>query len=205
MATFVEMVTRIAREINRSNLTEDIKAAVNDAIEEAAANHLYVNEVVGLSFPTVIGQEYYSDQNLVDIEIAYYFQGTTRFNLVKESSWSANLRADGNAISGQLQSISRHDTRLRLYPLPTSVFTVFLDGYGKLTPWPLVLDADTNNWTTEGAAYIRLLAKRNLFRDRIRDYGEATAMEAAAQDALNILQEKTTTRVGTGEITPTQF
>lgn len=205
MTDFVNFVARIARELRRSNVDEQIKDAVNDAILEASSTRFYFNEMVGVTFDTVIGQEYYPDLALTDVDIMYYFQGVTKRRVYEISNTLANARAIGTTLSGQLLDFSRVGTTLRLYPIPSAVFTLTMDGYGRLTPSPLVNDVDTNDWLTEGERYIRALAKRNVLRDVLRDYGEATALDAMAADYRTDLLDATTQRIGTGVLSPTDF
>lgn len=206
MSTFLEMVTKIAGDLRRSNLTTEIKAAINDAIAEASKTRFYFNEMINQTFVTVNGTEYYDDLGLVEIDAAWFLQGTSRYNLDILNQLEANDLASGNAqISGQLQEIARYGGKLRLYPIPNGVITVHLDGYGKLSPYPLVADGDVNEWLTEGELYIRALAKRNVLRDVIRDYGEAKVLESIAEDYKAQLIEDTTMRSSTGTLRSTQF
>lgn len=203
--TFLDMVNRIAKELRRSNLTDEIKAAINDAIDEAADTRFYLNEVRGLTFPTVISQEYYDDLGIVEVDAFYYIQGNARYNLQLYDNLDIDLIAAGNPVVGQTQIYSRQGTSFRLYPIPSAVFPVYIDGYSRLTPWPLVNDADTNNWMTFGEKYIRALAKAYLLKDVIRDYSEASILEAIAEDQQNQLIEETTSRISTGVLKATQF
>jgi hypothetical protein len=159
----------------------------------------------GITFNTVANQEYYSDAGIVEIDTMYYFQNGARQNIYEDNNIFADIRAVGNIIGGQLTNYSRQGTDVRLYPKPSSVIAVYMDGYGKLTPNPLVNDADTNNWMTIGERYIRALAKSILYKEVIRDYGEAAACEAMAEDLKAQLEFETTMRGSTDELTPTQW
>ena len=205
MTNFITMVNRVTTELRRSNLTTEAKAAINDAIAEAAETRFYFNEMRGVTFPTVIGQEYYDDQGLVEIDAAYYSLGGTRYNLITVLNTRVDNRASGNVITGRPDEISRFGGQLRFDPVPNLVTTITLDGYGKLDPYPLVLDADTNAWMTEGERFIRALAKRNLLRDVVRDYGEARVLDAIAEDYKTNLISQTNLKSGTGTLVPTSF
>lgn len=205
MTQFSVMYNRVVTELRRSNLVAEAKQAINDAIREAAKDRFYLNEVRGLNFPTVIGQEYYSDQGLVEIDALYYLQGTTRYNIYSRNNIDADTYVEGNNPNGLPLSYSRQGMSIRLEPIPNAVVTVYADGYGKLTPYPLVNDIDTNNWMTEGEAYIRALAKRNLLRDVVQNYGAARAMEAIAMDEKDLLEQQTSEQFATGCLTPTRF
>jgi hypothetical protein len=208
VSNFITMVNRIAVELRRSNLTDNIKSAINDAIAEAAKLRFYFNEMHS-SFVTVPGQEYYPDLSLVELDDAWYYVNNIvdgqKERIYVQGQLAANDYRIGNATGGQLESLSRYGGQLRLQPVPTSVVTIYLDGYGKLLPSPLVADADTNAWMTDGELYIRSLAKRNVLRDVVRDYGEATILESIAEDYKGQLIEDTTLRSATGSIRSTQF
>lgn len=208
MATFIQTITRIAAELRRSNLTAEIKNAINDAITEGAKNRFYFNEM-HLSFPTVNGTEYYPDLGVVELDDAwYYLNGVPngqKERLYLESQFDANDYRIGNAMGGQLQTVSRYGGQLRIQPVPTSVNTIYIDGYGKLTPNPLVADGDTNAWLVDGERYIRALAKSIILQDVIRDYGEARAMAVIAEDRRSELEQETTLKSETGVVRSTQF
>lgn len=203
--TFIDMVNRITTELRRSNATTDVKQAINDAILEAANNRLFFNEFDDQHFDTVANQEYYPDLGVVDIDAIWWFNGPTRYNLALEKNNVLDDLANGNVLGGQLLAMSHYGGQFRLYPIPTSVITVHVSGYGALQPYPLVNDADANAWMTEGELYIRALAKRNYLRDVVRDYGEARVYDTVSQDYLNTLLEKTAIKSATGEIRSTQF
>lgn len=208
MSTFLEIKDRIAADLRRSNLATQIGQAVNDAIAEAARTRFYFNEM-HTSFVTVPGQEYYPDLGLVELDDVWYYINNIvdgqKERLYIENQLDANDLRIGNALGGQLQSISRYGGQLRIQPVPTSIVTIYLDGFGKLTPNPLVADGDTNAWLTEGELYIRFLAKRNVVRDVVRDYGEARLIEAIAEDYKSILEGDTAERSTTDRIASTQF
>lgn len=202
---FITMQTRIARELNRSNMSEDIQAAINDAIVEGAGTRFYFNEMRGQSFETVIGQEYYDDLGITEVDTMWWLNGTSRWNLNTDNNIDMNNYALGTVPNGPPTEFSRYGQQFRLYPIPNTVFQMNVEGYGKLMPWPLVGDSDTNAWMTEGERYIRAVAKRIILTDRIRDFGEAKVQDAIADDQLAQLVNKTSLRIGTGILQPTTF
>lgn len=203
--TFIDMVNRITTELRRSNATADAKNAINDAISEAATDRFYFNEMTSTTFATVNGQEWYPDLGLVQLDAAWWLNGPSRYNIDLVDNLCLDDAAQGNVLGGQLQALSHYAGQFRLYPIPTSVFTIYLSGYGKLTPFPLVNDADTNAWLTEGELYIRALAKRNYYRDIVRDYGEARVCDTIAEDYKGRLNERTAISSSTGTIKSTKF
>lgn len=205
MTTFIDMVNRIATELRRSNLSDSIKNAINDAITEGAKTRFYFNEM-HLSFPTVVGQEYYDDLGLVEIDAAWYLNGTQQMPIKIINQLDADeFFGMGAPSGGPLQLISRYGGQIRLYPIPNTIYTVYVDGFGKLTPSPLVNDADTNAWLVFGEMYIRALAKRNVLRDVIRDYGEARIVEAVSDGYKQDLVEETTLKSDGDTLKGTMF
>lgn len=208
MSTFLEIQTRIAGDLRRSNILTEIKRAINDAITEAAKTRFYFNEQHE-SFPTVIGQEYYSDLGITEVDDMWYWQngvvGGFKQRVYLKSQSEADDYRIGNVTNGQLDTFSRYGGQFRLEPVPQLVMTVYVDGFGKMTPNPLVNDGDTNAWLTEGELYITALAKRNLLRDVIRDYGEARVLEGIADGYKEQLEADTATRGATGTIRSTKF
>lgn len=206
MTNFLTMCTRVGTELRRANLQAEIKQAVNDAIKEAATTRYYFNEVVGVTFVTVPGQEYYTNLGLTEIDTMYFRQGgTSRLNFEVDNNLDANARASGNNLAGETTNVSVVADKFRLYPIPSTVFTVIMDGYGTLTPFPMVLESATNAWMTAGEMLIRALAKRNIQRDVVRDYEDAAVLDAIAADYSTQLLEATTNRIGTGRIQGTLF
>lgn len=208
MSTFKIMTDRIMAELRRSNLAPEVRNAINDAITEGARTRFYFNEM-HTSFATVPGTEYYDDMGLVELDDVWFFRNEVlngqKEQLVISNQLDANDYRVGNALGGELDGISRYGGKFRLRPVPSTVQTIYLDGYGKLSPAPLVEDEDTNAWMTEGELYIRALAKRNLFRDVIRDYGEARVLDAIAEDYKTLLEIDTNTRIGGDTIRATQW
>lgn len=162
-----------------------------------------------LSFVTVPGTEYYDDLGLVEIDDAWYFQNDVvdgqKERLYVISQIDTDNERIGNAIGGQMDEISRFGGQIRIRPIPTVAWNIYLDGYGKLTPSPLVNDLDTNAWMTTGEKYIRALAKSYLLRDVVRDYGEAGTLEKIANKYHDDLLEETNLKLGTGRLRGTQF
>lgn len=209
--TFITMVNRIATELRRSNMTAEIKNAINDAISREANQRFYFNEVrgefdAGFSFSTVSGTEYYDDMGFVEVDAMYYYIGQTRYNVLPWNKLQADRVARGGpVVTSQPVLFSRAAEKFRIWPKPNVVLTLYVDGFGKLLPTPLVNDADTNTWMTDGELLIRASAKAILLKDVIRDYGEATAVEAIASDYRDSLLGQTSLVQSTETMKPTQW
>lgn len=205
MATFKETQDRILAELRRSNLREQTKNAINDAIDEACKTRFYFNEIT-VPITLVPGVPLYSNlRGLIEIDAAYYLRGTTRYNLRVENHLALEAMLDGNPQIGQPDLITQYGGRFYLDPAPSVADTLYITGFGRLLPFPLLVDADTNVWLNEGERYIRTLAKRNVIRDVVRDYGEARTLEAIAVDLRDELINETQMRSNTDVMKSTQF
>jgi hypothetical protein len=125
VATFLEMATKIATDLRRSNILPDIKAAINDAIAEGAKNASTSTRCTR-RFPRLPVQSTIADLGLVEIDAAWYLH--RRFSVQCRYHQSAGrLMFSPAAISsnGPLQEISRYGGQLRFYPIPSSIFTVY--------------------------------------------------------------------------------
>lgn len=205
MSDFITMVVRIETELRRSNSRTEVKNAINDAIREGAQTRFFFNEMKGVTFNTAIGTEYYDDLGLTEVDSFWFTSGGSRRHLTLRSNLEADAESEGTNTPGLPDEFSRQGALLRLYPIPSSVIAMFLEGYGRLTPFPLTADAHTNAWMTHGEFYIRALAKRNFIRDVARDYGEARTLDAIAEDYKDQLLAETSVRFGTGTLKATRF
>lgn len=205
MATYIETVNRIATELRRSNINDSIKLAINDAITEGAKTRFWFNEQL-TNINLINGVDNYKDdQNLVTIDDVYYYRYSKRYNVYPMNWLDYQARLEGNPQYGYPDYYARYEGKIFLDPIPNFSGSLFIFGHGNLYPFPLVADADTNAWLTDGELYIRALAKRNVLRDVIRDYGEARMLEAVAEDYKQQLENKTAEMSSTGELRSTSF
>lgn len=195
------MKARIADEIARSDLTSQIGLAIEEAIDEAATNRFWFNEVRGFTFDTVAGQEYYTSADLAaltEIDAIYYTVNSQRRNLAVAGNINLNELHDGSPPTGEPSNWSRYGDDFRLYPAPRDVWTVTVDG---VTKFPALTSDDQDNpWMVQGERLVRAIAKRILFADVIRDFDEATAQQQLVEKYINQLVSQTYDRVATGRV-----
>lgn len=199
MSTFGTMTARIASELRRSNILPAIKGAVNDAIAEAAKTRFWFNESENTTFLTAANQPMYPDLGFTEVDDIYLIEanGARRYMNRKDAEDRRQL-LDGFPQTGIPDIYFIRGETIRLYPVPSQIWTIGVDGFGKLAPWPLVADVDTNAWMTHGERMIRAWAKSIVMKDTVRDFGEATVYEAIAMDYKDSLIEDTTLRLSTG-------
>lgn len=200
-----------------------IKLAITTAITFYQRERFYWNEARTATFATVLNQEFYTSAdlagipNLINVDSLRIAISTSyRYDLIKRT-WDV---LDGKSIStvmvGQPTEWAYYAQAIRLYPIPNAVYTITVNTVQRLTPDPLVNDADTNAWMTDGEELIRQRAKADLNCNVIRDpdsQSEARAFVAAGQNFLSALEKNaymavrgdTTQRLSSGSITPATF
>lgn len=207
MATFIQMVTKIAGDLRRSNLTTEIKAAINDAITEASNTRFWFNEVeIGDTLPS--GAEYtFTDPfPLTEIDYVHVIPPVgNRYEIYPINSYDYWREKANSTQVGRPEYYTTVKGRLRIWPMADQNYSLVVGGSSQNLS-PLVSDASTSVWLVEGELYIRALAKRNILRDVIRDYGEAAVLDKIAEGYKQQLVEETASRTGaTGTLTATQF
>lgn len=210
MTTQTIMKARIADEFSRSDLTSQIAYAITDAIERYQSERFWFNESRDVTFSTVASQEYYtsSDNAMIpDLYFIDYAVMTVGGAISILSRYTPELMerlSDNGTQTGEPTSYTYYQKKIRLYPVPTQVYTVRLAGHVKVAAPASDSEAD-NVWMTDAERLIRARAKYNLALDVLRDGDIATAQAAAVNEAFEQLKGRTNLQTGTGIVAPTQF
>jgi hypothetical protein len=196
-----DLKARIANELARDDLSEEISLAIDDAIDEASSHRFWFNEVAGETLNLNPGQSTYNDADIdaiIEIDNLYLLVGTQRRTLRVVGNARMNGLYDGNPSQGEPYLFSRYGTALKFYPTPQQAYAVVFDGLSRGDP--MEDDSDANVWTTYGEKYVRALAKRELYLNIIRDADKAVAMDKLAQRYREDLLYQTESRMTTGEM-----
>jgi hypothetical protein len=168
MTTYADMKTRIADEfVNEAITTGQIENAIKSAVKHYEREPFWFNSRI-VTFSTVAGNEYYTSTNPAD------FENIIRIDSMQLTSGSTKVRLRGvdnrhiddlqdGSVTGEPELYSRYADKIRLYPVPSAVYTIQIDHVYKLAV--LADDGDTNAWTDECEEMIRQAAKRILASD----------------------------------------
>src|SRR5260221_3646459 len=222
MTTYLDMQSRLADELSRSDLTSQIKLAILSAIQTYRGKRFYWNELRSDTFNTVAAQEFYTSSDLADIpnlpdidSILFNQSSSFRYPLTKRTwAWMEQNSINPNAVTGFSTDYCWYGGQLRLYPIPNGVYSCRISGTIRLTPDPLSADADTNAWMTDGEELIRQRAKADLNINVIRDpeWQQERRMIAGQglwflstleQSAFDVLAAESTERLSSGHLVPT--
>lgn len=195
MATYLETQNRIANEINRSNLTAEIKLAILSAIEYYKKRRWPWNEYSD-TLTCVTDTEYVAlPSDFVDLDkLQITVGGQKRPLFSRDYSQIVDWRA--NSSSGEPTDFALWQNRIELYRVPNDTYTLTIHYVRSLTA--LSDDADENAWLTDAEELIRLHAKKDLYANRIRDTRAAQDMQALEDSALFRLESWHQRRTGTG-------
>ena len=195
-ATLGAMKKRIANEINRSDLTDQIADAISTAIKAYQDVRFWFNETRSFTFATVADQDIYTSSDDADIgniqKIDYLTVdvGSYSYTLVQRSpEWFDGGSDTSSNIPGYF---SFFDESIRLYPTPASAYTVRIACVEKVAA-PSTDSESGNAWMVQAEALIRCRAKAELYKhiDDIADDKKAQRFMALADEALDDLDRKT--------------
>jgi len=212
MSDYGTMQARIASELRRTQLTDEIKSAIQTAIQLAEVDRYYFNEARSYT-DTVADKAYYlqptsSDGTVIfqNMESLTITVNQSKYPLDPKTFQFIDAIDIGVSNTGIPIWYAIYNNQFRLYPVPDDVYRLDLAYQRKLDT--LTDGADTNAWMTDAETMIRQAAKAIVLRDVIRgqDAGaEAQVYDGLAGRARDFLVRETTRRVGTGHIQPSGY
>lgn len=205
MSDYGTMQSRIADELGRADLTDQIKKAIQSAIKKYERQRFYFNTTTA-TFSTVPGQEYYGASDLADIPNIVQFDaveidldGVSRPLSQRDVAFTNDI----NSIAGFMadpEYFTYYQQQIRLAPVPSLARTVKLSYVYRLPA--LSENEDTNAWMTDAEELIRMRAKCDLFVNVIRDVSaqEIALCREYERDALADLLRETALRMSSGKL-----
>ena len=194
MATYLETQTRIANELNRTNLTAEIKLAILSAIEYYGKRRWWFNEE-STTLVTVSSTAYVAlPSDFIEMD---KLEITTTSTLpLNQTTINDMLEWRSTTSTGEPSDYCLYQNRIELYPTPDAVYSLPIHYIKSLTV--LAADTDTNLWLTDMEELVRLHAKKDLYANKIRDTNSAKDMQALEDSVLLRLESLNQRRVTTG-------
>ena len=212
MTTLAIMKARIADELSRDDLTSQIAYAIGDAVAAYEDERFFFNESRGLTFPTVIDQEFYTESdaadiaNLVKIDYVSLLTGDQPFQLLPMRPSEIEFLSTNGTSTGQPNWFLLYDESIRLYPVPDAIYTVRIAGVLK-TAAPATDAEASNPWMTKAERLIRSRAKLELALHVLKDIELGAVMQQAVDEAWVQLKSRTAqiTQIGDGKVRAMEF
>ena len=207
MSTFSQMRSKIADDLNRTDLTTQINRAINRALTYYKKQRFWFNEGTA-TFSTVVDQESYGSADgvatdIVDIDEAKItISSTVKPTLTKQTFNYIQQMNYGN-FKSQPTDYAIFQNKIWLYPIPNQVWTITL--YYQKSYSDLSDDSDENDFTTYAEDLIEARAIWWLFKTVIRDKDAAEDYKQVEMDALTSLQAQTTKLTSSNKLRPTEF
>jgi hypothetical protein len=210
MTTAAVMAARIADDLARGDLSNQIYAAMNDAVRAYHLTRFYFNETRNSTFSTVAAQSLYTSADSADIPDMFEFDdvqitvGGNVYSLEREDATVLEQLIGSTASSGDPLSWAWANQGLLLYPIPNAVRTIRMIGAIQIEG-PETPTTEGNIWMNEGYDLIMAHAKLSLALHTIHDQPMAEMMAAAAAGAKAYLERATSSKRATSRITATAF
>lgn len=212
MATYLEMQTRIAQELHRTDLTTPIQRAIKSAIAFYESNRFFKGEKRG-TFSTIAGQRYYGTStaspgtlpsDIVEIDSIVTTVNNRIYKLDQVSyEHLEDIDAGVTPLSGYPRLWAWYAEQIRFYPSPNNEYLMTVS-YQYERP-VLSADSDENFWTTEAEELIRSRAKKDLAMSVMYDDQIAQASAAMENMAFKSLKAQTVKLLSSNQLTPTAF
>ena len=209
--TLGAMRARIANELSRSDLTNEIALAIGDAIALYQTKRFYFNETGpnGSTFNTVANQETYTATDdpdipfMYDIDDVFVTVGVNNYRLKRldPSIFRINQMP---YFKGQPYQYMFLNQTISLAPIPNTAYPMQIVGHYKYAAPGSDSEAN-NHWMTDAERLIRQCAKRMIYQDVILDADAATACLAGETEAYDALKATSAGMVRNGYIQPMEF
>jgi len=182
VADLATLKSRIASEIHRTDLTDEIAYAISDAVKHYQSKRFLFNQTRG-TLTTVAGTEFYSDLTDIASIDTVTLTINARKTVLDEWSYGEMERiATTTNTNNQPWAWSWYDEQIRLYPVPDAAYTLTVSYVQKIDiPGA---DSGSNIWTNQAEELIRHAAKKRLYRDVTMDDASAVRSEAAENEQL---------------------
>jgi hypothetical protein len=210
MTTKSLLITRIADDLARADLTSQIGNAIDDAITHYQVQRFYFNVTRLATFVTVAAQSTYTSVDdadvpkFIEIDSISLSDGTSTFSLTLITPEEIELLLDSYASSGRPNRYSYYEESFRLYPVPDAVYTVRPSGLIEVAG-PATDDEAGNVWMTKAFELIRCRAKVLLSGHVIIDPELASMMSVGEGQAYDKLRRQTSKKQSGGMIEATCF
>ena len=202
MTALADLKTRIAFEIDRTDMTDAIASAITSAVRAYRPSRFAFNESSG-TLVTAAGTSEYStataDPNtlpsdILEIDTARItITSSNRYVLEPVSYKSLEELDTSNSYTSRPIWFAWHAETLRLYPTPDTAYTIDLR---------YLADVGEETWCTRAEALIRCRAKKELYVHVLRDPQMAAAMQQIEQQELVALKREARLRASSGRVTP---
>lgn len=181
MGTLGKLKSRIARELDRDDISVEISDAIATAIAHYRAIPFYFNEGRA-EMATAAGQlQYQLPEDYIAIQWLMATSNNRDYVLEQDTMRHLEAIRDGSE-TGSPSKYAIYSQQLEIFPSPDNEYSLMMTYTKELTL--SASDSAINGWTEDAEELIRLHAKADLLMNRIRG-PEAVAESASLSQAEN--------------------
>lgn len=207
MATYDDIVSRIADDLNRSDLDTQIGVALNRAISHYQSERTWFNEATD-TFSTTSGQESYTTAdglatNILLIDTVQITDSSSNQFVLLPRTWDyiRSLQTKPATYTGLPSDWAWYQAKLWLYPTPNATLTGTV-WYVK--SYTSIATTESNDWTTEPEALALVEARATWWvaSRLLKEYDRAQVAKQEEAEALMRLRIRTNHQISRGSIRP---
>lgn len=193
MATDNQLVSEIATELKRTDLTSEIQTAVLDAIAFYERRRWWFNEQNTIQFVTVPNTERYSSTDIgqvVKIDLVQITVSGTQYPVFPRPYQIVKAMNEDSGDVGEPDLYSWYGKKIYFASIPDQSYTVNVSGHIALPL--LTFTGAENEWTTLCKDLIKSRAKWDVAANQLKDDVAAAASKQREQEAVDSLTSRNT-------------
>jgi hypothetical protein len=208
MSTFAQVKSRIADDLNRTDLDTQIGVAINRAIRYYYNRFRFYFNQTSTTFSTVANQFAYGTSDGIpayvkEIDFLSVQLSSQSIQELTPRTFEWIQQMNTGNLTGTPTDYAYYQEKIYLYPVPNTVFTMnlfYTKSYADLSS-----ASDTNDFTEEAEDLIEARAEWWLYSRIIKDYDAAATAKQEESDALIQLVTETTRITSSKQVRPTNF
>lgn len=199
MGTLSDLKSRIASELNRSDLTSVIADQIERSIERYASQRFWFNESTGTATTTNGVSTVTAPSGLRVIDELFITINGVKYYLFPRTLAEITDYLGQNVSSGQPTDYNFSGSTLTLFQTPDATYTITAVGIFDLAA--LSMDSSENAWTDEAEDLICYDAMERIARVKLRNAMLANEARLLKNEALTQLKGETVRRLS-GRVRP---
>jgi hypothetical protein len=194
MSTYTQLQSRIADDINRTDLTSQIQQCILLAIQNYKNERFWFNETSATAATTASSAQVGAPSDILRIDRLYLV--ISGINQVLEPQDLDSIIDSRPSTNGRPRAYCYYRNQFELDRPADAVYTLRLYYLKELTA--LSAGTDSNGWTTDGEDLIVFHAEKKLYANVIKDQAKASIAASQEREALTAMRSLARARTTTG-------
>lgn len=203
------MRSRIADDLNRTDLNSQIDEAINRAIDYYEVRRTWFNETTG-TVSTVASQQAYGTSDgvpsdILEIDKITFAQSSSAVYTLypRTIQQILDINVTATTYTGVSNDYAWYQGKLYLYPTPDGAYTVTF--YYQKSYSDLTADGDSNDWSDNAEDLIESRAQWWIYSRLLNNPSMASIHKQNEIEAWDKISRRTESMLSTGKLRPTSF